>query len=79
MEQMTTEKLRDLITDSEMKPITTLCDGQIFGCPKLGRNGCLFPRMPTTTINDMIKYVDKMRCPYCEIPIDHVMDNLKGY
>ena len=62
-----------------MKPISVKCDGCIEGCPKLGNSPCLFMQFPTTSITDMVAYVSRKRYQACEIPIDIVMDNLRGY
>lgn len=72
-------KFQDIMHDGQMKPISVKCDGCIEGCPKHGNAPCLFMQFPTTSITDMVAYVSRKRYQACEIPIDTVMDNLRGY
>lgn len=71
-------KLNDLCTGDIRKTSSMCCNG-VDGCPKHGVRICVFPQVPLTCIDDMVRYVCFMRCPFCEVPVDNVMDELKGY
>jgi len=78
MKTETFVKLNELCTGDINRTSSMMCPG-VEGCPKNGVKECLFPAVPLTCITDMVRYVCKLRCPFCEVPVDNVMDNLKGY
>lgn len=79
MEKMTIQKLNDLCDGNVMNHVSMICVGtENPGCVCRGY-GCVFARVPTTCIDDMWKHVARMRPYECEVPIDKVMDLLKGY
>lgn len=75
METKTFMKLSDII-DGSKNTWSAKCEG-VKGCPSI-LGYCQFANMPKTCIHDMIVYVSRRRCPLCEIPIDVVMDHIKG-
>lgn len=77
MKTETFVKLNDLCTGDIHKTASVICKG-VEGCPKNGVKQCHFMMLPLTCIDDMVRYVDRMRCPFCEVPVDNVMDELKG-
>ena len=77
MNAKTTIKLYDIITGSEYKPIAVKCNCPA-GCPKKNKTPCLFFRLPTTTINDMAIYVNRMRSPECDVAADTILEAVEG-
>ena len=79
MEKVTMEKLKDICDGNLMNHVCLTCGGSPDNRCSSPGYGCSFAKVPTVSFEEMCRHIDRSRPLTCEMPLDEVLNKLKGY